>query len=82
MPVFLIVVLVLALIALVAMLVVRSRASRTPNPRSKQRAKRESAEVQDDAWPAEVVPVSGDAGDDAPRMPMGDLPPRPSRRRK
>lgn len=80
MPPFVVIVLGLALIALVAALVMRSRAVPNPRARSKQRAKREDAQGRGNSWPAELADPK--ASDDAPRMPMGDLPPRPSRRRR
>lgn len=79
MPAFALVVLVIALVAVVALLIVRSRAAPNPRARSKQRAKRENAEERGSSWPAELA--DPETSDDAPRMPMGDLPLRPSRRR-
>ncbi len=79
MPSFLLVVLVLSLIAVVAMFVVRSRkAEVAPRRRSKQRADREAAQAKGSA----AVEAAAATSDDAPRMPMGELPPRPSRHRR
>ena len=83
MPAFAVVVLIVALLAVVAMVVVRSRSQRNPRARSKQRANRENADARGSTWAADFPDTEPDTepSDDAPRMPMGDLPPRPSRRR-
>lgn len=83
MPDFAIAVLTITLIALVAMFVVRSRKADTnPRRRSKQQAKRESVEARGTSRPAAVAPAGAVISNDAPRMPMGDLPPPPDHRRR
>lgn len=76
MSVFALLIAMLAVAGLLAMVAVIGRGARSGSgTRSKQRAKREAAQLEADTTSRPGADAS--ASDDAPRMPRGDLPPKP-----